>query len=184
MDDYYSEKGVFLCTDHRCSDNIRIINQFTWNYLLMRYPNEGKTESSLSFYKDLQYFSTGIEDNLLSAKAYSNIFTDILSKMDDVDISKIYNEKVSVYITLNDWNVEEVYNKPTLQFANALTGEMNGKIKLTAAIRALGNKEDNRFMYSTISNVKNLLGAHEYIGHGIKNGKIQIIHILRPMISK
>lgn len=50
--------------------------------------------------------------------------------------------------------------------ANAVTGRVNNDIKVSAKVDYGGNG-DNRFMFSTVSNIQNLLGVHEYKGHGV-----------------
>lgn len=50
---------------------------------------------------------------------------------------------------------------------------MDGKVKISANIYKEENNrncfgyKDNRFLFSTESNIVNMLGVHEYIGHGV-----------------
>jgi len=57
---------------------------------------------------------------------------------------------------------------------------LEGQTKITATIDNSGGKFDNRYLFSATSNVKNLLGAHEKIGHGQKvlfdNTRTQNVH--------
>jgi hypothetical protein len=118
------------------------------------------------------YTDVKIENTTLSAEAYSNIFTDVLSKSGDVNINKLYNDKISVYVSTDGANIKDKFNNPALIGADAATLRLNdGKIRVSAIIRATGDDADNRYLYSTVSNVQNLLGAHEYTGHGIKGWK-------------
>ena len=84
-----------------------------------------------------------------------------LSKMPDVDINLLHNGKVSVY---NVGNMKGVNNPDTnIDIAASCQTTSQGKILLTASI-----KDITLPLYSTVSNVQNLLGAHEFIGHGVK----------------
>ena len=154
-DDYYTSSGQFLFRDNKNSDHIIIRNQLLY---------ELKSMTGAEWIKH----DTPIEYMKLSAEAYSKIFTHVLSDMKGEDrIDNLYNNAVSVGTTFCDEVVEDYYNSPILhENANAVTGHINNSVKVSAKVNSGGN-EDNRFMFSTISNIQNLLGIHEYKGHGI-----------------
>lgn len=92
--------------------------------------------------------------------------------MKDVDIYLLHNQSVSVVVSPNDYDIESTFNDPYSAFSsegvvNAATQHLNGVKKITACINYLG-ASDNRKLFATLSNVQNLLGVHEYIGHGVK----------------
>ena len=74
-------------------------------------------------------------------------------------------------VSPNDYDIESTFNDPYSVsvidgMANAATQQLNGIKKITACINYLGGF-DNRALFATKSNVQNLLGVHEYIGHGV-----------------
>lgn len=172
-DDFYSDKGVFLYHDENETDNIIIRNEFAFNI---------KQITGAEWINP----DTPIGKITLSAKAYSRIFTDILSKMDDINnADNLYNGAVSVVVSPDDNYIDSEYNHPNIispidGMNNAVTEKEHGQIKVTANIVYSGGK-DNRYMYSTLSNVQNLLGIHEYKGHGLlqwgnANGKHKAVY--------
>lgn len=158
-DDYYSVGGQFLFRDSKKTDRIIIRDLVSYSTKQQGWefgPNP----------------DTPIEQTLLSAEAYSKIFTNILSEMKDVDIYLLHNQSVSVVVSPNDYDIESTFNDPYSAFSsegvvNAATQHLNGVKKITACINYLG-ASDNRKLFATLSNVQNLLGVHEYIGHGVK----------------
>lgn len=158
-DDYYSVGGQFLFRDSKKTDRIIIRDLVTYSTKQKGWefgPNP----------------DTPIEQTVLSAVAYSKIFTNILSEMKDVDIYLLHNQSVSVVVSPNDYDIESTFNDPYSAFAkegvvNAATQHLNGVKKITACINYLG-ASDNRKLFATLSNVQNLLGVREYIGHGVK----------------
>ena len=158
MDDYYSITGQYLSHDDNGTDFIIIRDQFI---------HELKQTYGMEWLKS----DTPISKMTLTAKAYSNIFTDILSKMDGVDVNDLYNGKVSVTVweqteniktSTNNYNESDFYGG-----RNADIGSYKEKQRLNAYIFPMGTEERN--LYNTISNVQNLLGAHEYLGHYKQN---------------
>lgn len=158
-DDYYSVGGQFLFRDSKKTDRIIIRDLVSYSTKQQGWefgPNP----------------DTPIEKTVLSAEAYSKIFTNILSEMKDVDIYLLHNQSVSVVVSPNDYDIESTFNDPYSAFSsegvvNAATQHLNGVKKITACINYLG-ASDNRKLFATLSNVQNLLGVHEYIGHGVK----------------
>ena len=175
-DDYYSYQGHFLFHDDNKTDNIIIRDEFSYAMKQMtgaEWINPDKPIGNVT----------------LSAEAYSNIFTDILSKMNEINnADNLYNGAVSVVVSPDDYHIDSEYNSPNIYtpidgMNNAVTEIDNGQIKLTANIVYLGGY-DNRYLFSTISNVQNLLGIHEYKGHGLlrwgnMNGKHKAVYELQ-----
>ena len=155
MDDYYTENGDFIYSDGQITDNLIIRNQLLYDL---------KTSTNAEWINPY----TPIGDLTLSAEAYSNIFTDILSKMPEVNISYLHNSKVSVTVWDDSENVKTTTNyfNDSRFYGDALATigkHQNGKQCLTAYIFPRGT--DEHPIYNTVSNIQNLLGIHEYIGH-------------------
>jgi len=153
-DDYYTNSGLFLYSDNKVTDFIIIRNE--------------------ALYKQKQMTNavwinpyTPLEETVLSSEAYSNIFTDVLSKMNGVNVANLHNGKVSVTVWQDDGNMRST----TDQYNDAgLTGDVlagigpyKGKQRLTAYVDIFGTTEQK--IYSSRSNIQNLLGVHEYIEH-------------------
>ena len=155
QDDYYTSSGQFLFRDQKATDHIIIRNQLQ---------NELKNMTGAEWINP----DMPIEDVVLSAEAYSKIFTNVLSQMEGDDkIDNLYNNMVSVGVTFCDEDVKSYYNSPVLhEQANAVAGRVGNSIQVSAKVDYGGNG-DNRFMFSTVSNVQNILGVHEYKGHGV-----------------
>ena len=158
MDDYYSITGQYLSHEDNGTDFIIIRDQFI---------HELKQAYGMEWLKS----DTPISEMTLTAKAYSNIFTDILSKMDGVDVNDLYNGKVSVTVWEDYGNLKAT----TDQYNDAgLNGSSIAQIRLHNGKQLLGvyiypQYTDEKRLYSSVSNIQNLLGVHEYIGHFIKN---------------
>jgi hypothetical protein len=179
LDDYYNRKGEFLYRDTRATDNIRIIEQGDFDAIASTYGSDvmnDQSSSSLGLLGDLESKSVGINQAKLSDGAASNVFTDILSKMQGIDMGKLYNGKVSIYNGYSESgsSIPAGFNDPERGMSGpantAVKGVTNfrgeasdGTIKVTA--KFVG--QSNRYL-STVSDVQNALGAHEFQGHGIK----------------
>ena len=161
-DDYYTYTGQFLRSDDKETDYIKI----GWS-IEVGFPGENVTVNG----------GIPIEEMNLSAEAYSNIFTDVLSKMEDVDINEISNGKISIikwdyqsnpHENLFSYEVQDSYNATNGSIGNISDiRKDDNKQTITAYIYPQGTAE--RKLYNSVSNVQNLLGAHEYLGH-YKNG--------------
>ena len=158
MDDYYSITGKFLSHEDNGTDFIMIRDPMIYN-IKEKYGIEWLNPD------------TPISDMTLNAKAYSNIFTDILSKMEGVNVNDLYNNKVSVTVWEDCGNLNatrDQYNDAGLDGdVLAQIKEHNGKQRLCAYIDL--PHTDERLLYRSVSNIQNLLGVHEYIEH-FKNG--------------
>ena len=153
MDDYYSITGQYLSHEDNGTDFIIIRDQFI---------HELKQAYGMEWLKS----DTPISEMTLTAKAYSNIFTDILSKMDGVDINDLYDGKVSVTVWDQTENIKtstNYFNEPSSDGqAIANISSHKGKQLITAFIY---QQEEEKELLSTVPNVQNILGIHEYLGH-------------------
>lgn len=161
MDDYYTSDGLFLFRDDKETDRIIIRNTEIENIKRITHAPWLKSDIPL-------------EDITLSAEAYSNIFTNILSQMEDVNVEELHNKKVSVTVweESNDnigMYTSNQYNDAGLSGETlAETGKLqNGERVISCYIYPQGTKEKS--IINTVSNVQNLLGVHEFLGH-YKNG--------------
>jgi RHS repeat-associated protein len=170
-DSYYTNAGRFIYTDNKKTDEIRIINNYLGQLIDMAKSSSGKIDVG-KVIKDGKFESVGIGNADLSAKAYSNIFTDVLSKMDDVNMKELFNGKVSTAVfdgNSDQPTLTDNYNTNINTYDETASHQgVNGKSLVTGNI-VVGGKKDNRFLYSTVSNVQNMLGAHELLGHGMNN---------------
>ena len=122
----------------------------------------------------LTEYSKGINSARLTDKAASNVFTDILEKMPDVDSEKLHNGKVSIYngkpnkdgspAGANDPERPSGLANTAVKGVTSYRGDAKeGTIKVTVNFRYQRNSQ-----LSTVSNVQNALGVHEFQGHGEK----------------
>ena len=155
-DDYYTQDGRFLMTDDKETDHIIIRDEFAYKM----------NQEGLKWVK----YDTPIERTTLTAKAYSNIFTNILGRMKEVDLNKLHNGKVSVTVWEESNDNLGIFTRDRFNDAglsNETLAEIgtlsNGKGIITAYIYPENTQEKN--IYNTVSNIQNLLGAHEYLAH-------------------
>jgi RHS repeat-associated protein len=165
MDYLYANDDTYIGQDDKESDYIRIVNNHMEQIInLTSSKSSGKVTAEMLGKLE----SVGIGDADLNGKSYSKIFTDILSKMSDVDATaELFNKKMSVAVFGDDGKLEERYNSAVTEYnQNASHYGENGKSLVTATIKT-GAENNNLFLYSTVSNVQNMLGVHELIGHGL-----------------
>lgn len=101
----------------------------------------------------------------MSVYAYSNIFTDILIRY-GYDMLKTGSGKIEVAKT-DFINFDEMTNRASTKANSyAITTKIgNKKFNITAFINT--SYGGTQKIFSTVSNVVNILGVHEYKGHGI-----------------
>lgn len=177
LNDYYNREGQFLYRDTRTTDNIRIIDQGDFDAISSTYGSDvmnDRSSANLGLLGDLESKSVGINQAKLSDGAASNIFTDILSKMEGIDMDKLYNGKVSIDNGTSKLGIAQGMNHPERSNggpANTVVKGVTprfrgdapyGTIKVTVNF---ANKRNS--LGTTVSNVQNMLGVHEYQGHGI-----------------
>jgi RHS repeat-associated protein len=165
---YYDIDGNYLGVDEKgFTGDIYITNRETFE----QYKRKDGTVNS----KDIQANDQAIafKDypvNKLSLPTQSKIYTHVLNKMSDIDFSKLYNGKISIN-THDKMNGSRVTYNDADNYNRFGTGEgPNGQIKVTAITGAYGTG------LSTVEQIQNYLGVHEYFGHGIKgfSGKKQV----------
>ena len=151
---YYTTNGLYIGTDNKKTDNI-----------IIRELNIKSLGNSSWQYNSPKYIDTYLRDTELSASAYSNIFTDILIR-NGYDMLKTGSGKIEVAKT-DFINFEERTNRASTEANSyAITTIIgNEKFNITAFINTSYNGTQK--IFSTVSNVINVLGVHEYKGHGI-----------------
>jgi RHS repeat-associated protein len=176
IDDYYNRDGEYLYTDNKTTDYIKIIDQADFDQI--SEDNVGamgdRSETNLALQEDLENNSVGINEAGLSDEAASNVYTDILSKMEGVDVGNLFNGKVSIFNYKSDLN--RGFNSPNTLSSNTVAGTTkkgvfgkfldnasDGTIKVTVNFTNSQNKYLN-----TTTDVRSLLGDHEFVGHGVK----------------
>ena len=163
-DSYYLTDGTYLFDNLKETDYIYIVNSY--NYI----KDISNNLKLVEIFGKCSFPCDG-----LSAEAYSNILTDVLSR-NNFDISNIENERISVnvlgYNTKGDgpaYQLEDSYNNPDRcpwrDAYLASTRIIDGKINITANI--VCGDSDNSDYFSTISNIVSVLGIHELTGHGL-----------------
>ena len=167
-DDYYDRNGNFLFRDSKKTDFIKIVDDKALKSVYPQILNhEPGAERSQFLEEHLGQNSKIVSEANISAEAWSNITTGILKTMEDIDVSNLHNGKVSV-LNYNTSGTEAKYNDPT-NFGSVANVDPKmlsetGVIKITIYLWSGSADSELR----TVSNVKNTLGAHEYLGHGVK----------------
>lgn len=156
----YGEDGTFLGTDSEgFKGEIIVMNEYVYDRL-----SDGGSKTLdhdlVMNIADNTTVASNVLDANLSAEAWQNITTDILSKTDGVDVGQLYNGKTSVL----DFITSDKANDPENYLSLANTTIKSGKIKITSFL--FGGSIDSEL--GTVENVQNTLGAHEFIGHGLK----------------
>ena len=157
MDEYYTPDGRFLFKDDKKTDNIIIRNVYN---------------ATMKEYTPWLVVDTPIENTVLSAEAYSMIFTHVLSQMEDVNVNEIHNKMVSVTVWEDNGNLKTTRDRYN-------DGGIDGRTLAETGVLENGDRVVGVYMYpngyeeknilNTVANIQNLLGAHEYLGH-YKNG--------------
>jgi len=157
-DSYYNEAGDFLFKNLKKTDIIYIVSDYSFSRRL---------EDGTMIYK--LWNKRPLEESELTAKAYSNIFTNIMQRY-GYDTKKLFNGKVSVCIW-DDFrsNLPEGagYNNPDNRYGAYATATPPTKEDVSHnRITAFIFLDDN--LLTTESNIINMLGVHEYTEHFIK----------------
>ncbi len=153
-DDYYSVTGRFIGSDNKQTDHIMIS--------LLPYSN----------LKNAQQYSLPIENCKLTPSVYSNIFTDIVSRDGEMDLSLIHNSKISVTTIEKQDNfyTSYSYNDGSTELGSIASTIRNDNDNIiTAFIFQDYGHSDEKNIFTTVSNVINILVGHEYNGHVINN---------------
>ena len=154
---YYSREGAFLCSDSKTTDNI-IIRELNIRTLGNPAWQRGQP----------RYIDTKIADTELSVDAYSKIFSDILEK-NGFELSLLKSGKIEVYKTDGLNFYEKTSQAETSYEANAVTTHYKDKsANITAFINTCYNGTQE--LFSTVSNVVNIIGGHEFYSHFLLKG--------------
>ena len=150
-DVFYDENGTFLRSDEK---------EFRGNVYVTKCDNATSQNVPL-------------QDADISAKAYSNIYTDIL-KQRGYDTDKLYNGKISVscgiFSNEGHLNLNLSYNDPAdpNKFPFVVTNfPLDGKGPFKISINQ--RHQNTHDLLGTVDNIVNAIGVHEYNGHGIKH---------------
>ena len=111
----------------------------------------------------------------ISVEAYSNVLTHVTEQLSGesfdgatLDFSRLEGGKIQIaneVVDRDGFVVRELHGtatNPASQHAGTLRRD-NGDINVTVVLR-YGKNED----FGTVENVQNILGIHEYYGHGVK----------------
>ncbi len=173
-DSYYDKNGNYIGNDVKQeTDNIIIVSSFN----VINNNDDGSRNVVLVDKKP-------IEDTDLSATSYSKIFTDVLRRK-GCDVNELENGQLSVCKYDRDensqqecWNLTDIYNVNT-ECATiyvggkgefALTSQINDKFEVKANVYS----DSDKGIFKSESNIYNMLGVHEFHGHGelhIKNDR-------------
>ena len=166
---YYSKNGDFIGSDFNFSDNI-IIREFNIRALGNAIWQKGQSK----------FIDTNIAKTKLPVRAYSKIFSHILNK-NGFDMNLLKSGKIEVYETdgLNFYDKTE--NAEKSYESNAVTTHYkDGSANITAFINTSYNGTQE--LYSTVSNVVNILGGHEFYVHLLLKGNEKIAYNIQRII--
>ena len=154
---FYTRSGTFLGSDFKSTDNI-IIRELNIRALGNPIWQKGQP----------RYIDTKIADTELSVGAYSKIFSDVLEK-NGFELSSLKSGKIEVYKT-DGLNFYEKTSQAEKSYeANAITTHYKDKsTNITAFINTGYNGTQE--LFSTVSNVVNIIGGHEFYGHFLLKG--------------
>ena len=168
FDRYYDEKGNFLFEDTKKTDYVKVISTKNLEQyiakrepgFMMKFIEAVKNENTTLLLKVFTEVAVGMQEAHLSASAYSSIYTDILEKA-GYDMEDVINEAISIK------NGEETFNKPHPDVKYAGTNKAGaGGIDLRISVNQ--QSTGAKLELTTVSNIINSLGVHEYTWHGKK----------------
>ena len=166
-DSYYTTEGIYVCDNLKETDFVYIVSDY-------KYLRQLSNNNWLVEFKGKQ----SITDADITAKAYSNIFTNVL-KRKNFDTSLLENGSISVRILdSNSANSGPLYEcKDSFEASDEIPWSdapiatelknADNQIKITANV-VLSDSERRNYL-STVSNIENVLGVHEFLGHGVLN---------------
>ena len=103
------------------------------------------------------------ESSKLSLEVQSNIYTDVLNHMQDIDYSNLQEGQVSITTSRAVNGKRVTYNDP-YETTSRYSTSRNDKNEIVVTAKENLFKTD---LYH-VEVIQNYLGVHEYIGHGIK----------------
>ena len=143
---YYDSDGFFLGTDEEgFRGTVRIVT--------------GRTAASKSKERLSPQNSKPLEKVSLSAKSYSRIYTDILKQL-GYDVSLLDGGEVAVK------NGDDTYNDPSSSVEYAITTYIVGNKNFRISVDQMDDGVQRDL--NTVEHIENVLGVHEYTGHGIR----------------
>ena len=143
---YYDSDGFFLGTDEEgFRGTVRIVT--------------GRTAASKSKERLSPQNSKPLEKVSLSAKSYSRIYTDILKQL-GYDVSLLDGGEVAVK------NGDDTYNDPFSSVEYAVTTYIVGNKNFRISVDQMNDGVQRDL--NTVEHIENVLGVHEYTGHGIR----------------
>jgi RHS repeat-associated protein len=171
----FGRSGEFLGVDSEgYSGDIIVMDADKYNMLT----NNGQTTLDHSLVMKWAEFSphaAKLNDSGLSIEGISNVYTHIVKQLDGesfdgttLDFGNLEGGKIQIANEVVDddgFVVRELHGtatNPASQHAGTLR-RGNGDINVTAVTR-YGTNND----FGTVENIQNILGIHEYYGHGIK----------------
>jgi hypothetical protein len=149
---YYDQEGNFLGVDEKGFEGeIYVTNKETFD----KNAANGVADSK-SIQADEN--TVGLQDAGLSAQGLSNVYTDVLAK-GGYDPAKLDGGAVAVNNGPNDQA-----NNPTNTGFMSTLHNGQGQFKITVN----NTTDETKSLLTTVENIQNSAGAHEYRGHGEK----------------
>jgi hypothetical protein len=136
-------------------------NGFSGNIYITDTKTFDKNSSNgIASSKEIQSSSStkALQESNIGAEGFSKVYTHILKK-GSYDMSKVEGNSIAVK------GSEDSFNNPSENVRYLLTtnvGQQPFKISVNQAA------EDVKVELTTVENIQNSLGAHEYAGHGIQ----------------
>ncbi len=156
---YFDKNGQFLGIDENGYEgDIYILDKKTFS---------SNSKDGIAYSKGIQnsentFSLKSAKASNISLEAQSKIFTHALKQMKDIDFSKLYNGEISIYSKQSPNGKHGGYNNPDRYNRFGFSKTEDGSYKITAV------KGSQRGDLSTVEGIQNMLGVHEYYGHGIK----------------
>lgn len=146
---YYDQDGNFLGNDEKgFTGNVYVTTKEAFN----KNATNGVADSKAI---QTDENTIGLQEADLSSQAVSNVYTNILEQS-GYDLSKIENGRISIM------KGDDRVNDPDLRTDYQSTAGPANKFKITINQQA----NDAKVELTTVENIVNSTGAHEYQGHG------------------
>jgi RHS repeat-associated protein len=159
---YYDDQGNFLGVDEKgFAGEIYVTNKITFDANSINGVANSKTIQA-----DGNTKLIGAAN--LPDEALSNVYTDVITKMDEVSSAEIFNNKVSIFNGKGSWDyknggmIYDGFNKPDNYPVAGHSDTEDGKHKITVG-------PDGHSELTTVENIQNALGVHEFVAHGKKD---------------
>jgi hypothetical protein len=190
----YDRNGNFLGTDSEgFSGNIIIMDGRNYDIVYRALKRSGKlVNGKLDHTEVVKWVENSpsalaweLNDSGISISAYANVLTHVTTELQGeyfdgtaLNFDRLEGGKIQIANEVADEDgrlVRELYgsaNNPSSQHGGTLRKD-NGDINVTAVLQGGSNVD-----FGTVENIQNLLGIHEYYGHGVKrlSGKVASEH--------